>query len=320
MSECTYEAVEVNYRNLLDIVEAVCVLRERANLSEIVQYSDTATDSAEKALKMAIQLKLVKLDGTIYKPELPFARLLTNARINEKKAILKFRLMEYEPFKFFVSLILRGEDITRAALKTKTAFNITGSTTILKNSLLDLGIFSRVFIEGETGIEPLFKEEPDIINVFSSIENTINDQTQIESFVTNQLDDAVIDYIGDLKERLVSAGAKFSSEPKSCIMETADVFEDFLKKCAQDESVNISRARGFIEIGNKLRSSGKITKKHQGFIYFVGQMRNAFKHTLDSEVNKSWQVSDDLPLEVFLVTLTSINSIFFFIKRQDCIL
>ena len=320
MTSITYEAVEVNHRNLLDIVEAVNVLEDRATLPEIVQYSDIDTDSAEKALKMAIQLMLVKNDGGVYKPERPFARLLSNAKTTDKKAILKFILMQYEPFKFFFGLILRGEDITRATIKTKTVFNITGSTTILKNTFLELGSFSQVFTEADRGIEPIFKEEPEIVEVFKSIQNTLNDEVQIETYIANQLDTAVVEYLGDLKERLVTAGMKFGSEPISCIKETADVFEDFLKKIANDESVDISRARGFIEIGDRLKSDEKIATKHLGFINFVGHMRNAFTHTTDSEVNQSWQVSSDLPLEVFLVTLTAINSIFLFIRRQECIL
>ncbi len=321
MSSSNYEAVEVNHRNLLDVVEAVIVLRDRATLPEIVQYSDIDSDTAEKALKMAMQLKLVKNDGGLYKATLPFARLLSNAKANDKKAILKFLLMQYKPFKFFFGLILRGEDVTRATIKTKTVFNVTGSITILKNTLLELGSFSQVFAETERGVEPIFKEQPEILNVFKSIQNTLNDEAQIEAYVANQLDDAVVQYLGDLKEKLISAGMKFESAPISCIKETADVFEDFLKKCANDESVNITRTRGFIEIGNRLKSAGKITKKQLGFIQFVGQMRNAFKHTTDTEINnQSWDVSSDLPIEVFLVTLTAINSIFLFIRRQECIL
>jgi len=316
----SYEAVEVNHRNLLDVVEAVCVLGNGATVDEIVQYADTTTDSAEKALKMAMQLELVIFESDSYKPDLPFARLLTNARINEKKPILKFRLMEYKPFKFFTELILKGEDETRAASKTKTVFDINGSRTILKNTFLDLGTFSGIFIETEKGTEAVFKTENELITVFNSIENTINDETQIGSFVTNQLDDIVAEYIKDLTERLVSAGTKFSSAPISCVKETADVFEDFLKKLCSDENVDISRATGIIRIGDKLKSDGKVTTKHQGFIHFIGQMRNAFKHTLDTEVGRSWQASSDLGLEVFLITLTAMNSILLYVKRQDCLL
>lgn len=316
----SYEAVEVNHRNLLDVVEAVCVLN-KATVDEIVQYADTTTDSAEKALKMAMQLKLLKFKSNTYKPELPFARLLTNARINEKKPILKFRLMEYKPFKFFTELILKGEDETRAASKTKTVFNIDGSRTILKNTLLDLGTFSGIFVDTENGIEVVFKTENELINVFNSIENTINDETQIGGFIANQLDDIVVEYIKDFTERLVSAGTKFSSASISCIKETADVFEDFLKKLCSDENVDISRATGIIQIGDRLKADDKITTKHQGFIYFIGQMRNAFKHTTDTEIGgRSWHASSDLGLETFLITLTAMNSILLYLKRQDCLL
>jgi hypothetical protein len=318
MSANTYEAVEANHRNLLDVVEAVFELDKEATLEQVLEYSDISKDSAEKALKMAIQLELVKLENGKYKAELPFARLITNAKRIEKKAILKFRLMEYPPFKFFVSLILRNEDATRAASKTKTRFSISGSTTILKNTFLDLGSFARVFDETEQGITMIIKEQPEIISVFETIGNILNDETQIEGFVNNQLDDSAIEFLGDLKDRLISAGSKFPSDQIACIKETADVFEDFLKKIASDASINISDTNGLIEVGNRLKGNSKIASKHQGFINFVGQMRNAFKHTTDSEVGKSWNVSSDLSLEVFLVTLSAINSIVLYYKREEC--
>lgn len=316
----TYVAVEVNHRSLIDVIEAVCVLENRATLEEIAEYSDITKDSAEKALKMAIQLKFVKQSANLYQPVPPFARLFTNAKTNEKKAILKFRLMEYEPFKLFASLILKGEDVTRAAFKTIKVYNITGSTTILKNTFLDLGIFSRIFAETEKGFEAVFDAEPEIRSIFESIGSTLNEEAQVENFISTQLDETVFEYIGDFKSRLVTAGIEFGSNPKSCVKDTADVFEDFLKKLCSDESVDLSGATGIIEIGNKLKSAGKITKKHQGFIYFVGQMRNAFKHTTDTEINRSWRASSDLSLEIFLVALTAMNSIFLYVKRDECIL
>ena len=316
----TYEAVEVSHRSLIDVIEAVCALENRATLEKIAEYSDITKDSAGKALKMAMQLQLVKYEQNLYVPVRPFARLIADAKQNEKKAILKFKLMEHEPFKFFAMLILKGEDPTRAALKTKNVYNITGSTTILKNTFLDLGIFSRVFAETEKGVEAIFDAEPEIRSTFESIDSTLNERTQVENFIASQLDEAVSDYIKDLNKRLITAGIKFSSDPESCIKGTADVFEDFLKKICSDESVDISNATGIIQIGDKLKSAGKITTKHQGFIHFIGQMRNAFKHTRDIEIDGSWKASSDLSLEIFLVTLTAMNSIFLYVKRNECIL
>lgn len=316
----TYRVVEVNHRNLIDVIEAVYVLEDKAILDKIMEYSDITQDSANKALIMAIQLQFVKKSEDRYESVLPFARLLTNAKITEKKNILKFKLMEHEPFSFFARLILKGEDVTRAASKTKSVFSIKGSTTILKNTFLDLGIFSRIFAETDKGVEASLDSEPDIRNLFESISAILNDETQMLSFIESQLDQSVSEYIEEFKKRLIAAGIKFGSNPKICVKDASDIFEDFLKKLCSDESIDITRATGIIEVGDKLKSGGKVTSKHQGFIYFIGQMRNAFKHNTDSEIGRSWKASSELSLELFLLTLTAMNSIFLYINRNECIL
>lgn len=316
----TYEVVEVNHRNLIEVIEAVHVLEGKASLEKIAEYSDIARDSAEKALKMAIQLDFVERSANFYIPVSPFARLFTNAKRKEKKAILKFKLLEHEPLKFFASLILKGEEATKAISKTKNVFNISGSTTILKNTFLDLGVFSGIFAEPEKGTEAIFEAEPEMRTAFEYIGTVLNEEIQVESFITSQLDESVSEYIQDFKPRLVTAAIKFNSEPRACIKDTADIFEDFLKKMCADESVNISGASGIIEVGDRLKRAGKITTKHQGFIYFIGQMRNAFKHNIDSEIGRSWNVTSDLSFEIFLIALEAINSITLYIKRNECLL
>lgn len=316
----TYEVVEVNHRNLIEVIEAVHVLEDKATLEKIAEYSDITKDSTEKALKMAMQLQFVEQSANLYIQVSPFARLFTNAKRKEKKAILKFKLLEHEPFKFFASLVLKGEEATKAISKTKNVFNISGSTTILKNTFLDLGVFSGIFAEHEKATEAIFEAEPEMRSAFEYIGSVLNEEIQVESFITSQLDESVSEYIENFKRRLVTAAIKFSSEPKACIKDTADVFEDFLKQICADESVDISGASGIIEVGDRLKSAGKITTKHQGFIYFIGQMRNAFQHNIDSEIGRSWRVSSDLSVETFLITLEAINSITLYVKRNEFLL
>lgn len=317
----TYEAVEVNHRNLIEVIEAVSVLKkDKATLENIAEYCDITKDSTEKALKMAGQLRFVEQSANVYIPVPPFSRLFTNANMKEKKAILKFKLLEHEPFTFFARLVLKGEDATKAIYKTKSVFNISGSTTILKNTFLDLGGFSGIFTETEKGVEARFEAESEMRSVFESIGGVLNEEAQIGDFIESQLNEFVSEYVENLKQKLVTAAKEFSSKPKACIKDTADVFEDFLKKMCADESVDITGAGGIIEIGDRLKSAGKITTKHQGFIYFIGQMRNAFKHTTDSEIGKSWKASTDLSFGTFLITLEAINSITLYVKRKECVL
>ncbi|MHA1410477.1 MAG: hypothetical protein ACTSQY_09285 [Candidatus Odinarchaeia archaeon] len=316
----TYEAVEVNYRNLIDIIEAVYVLEDRAILENITSYADITEEIATKSLKMAIQLKFLEKRNDHYVPIIPYARLLTNAKMKGKKAILKFKLMEFQPFKFFTMAILKGENVTRAAYKTKQAFEISGSATILAHTFLDLGIFVDVFINTDSGIEAVFKSESELLTIFESIGTTINEESEVESFIGTQLDSAVSDYIDEFKSRLVTSGQIINSNPENSIKTAADVFEDFLKKIATEEGVDLTGANGIILVGDRLKTNNKITTKHLGYISFIGKIRNAFKHTTDVEINASWISSRELTFIYFLTVLAAINSIYLFIKKNEYIL
>ena len=316
----TYEAVEVNYRNLIDVIEAVYVLKEKAIIEKISAFVDITEEIASKSLKMAIQLKFLLKKNDHYEPILPYARLLSNAHMKEKKAVLKFKLIEFEPFKFFTLSILKGENVTRSAHKTKQAFNISGSATILAHTFVDLGLFSNVFNNTESGIEAVFKAESELLAIFESIGSTINDETQIESFIESQLDSSVSNYIRDYKARLVTSGQIISTEPENSIKTGADVFEDFIKKIATEESIDLTGANGIIPVGDRLKSNDKITSKHQGYISFIGKIRNAFKHTTDVEISASWVASRELTFIYFLTILAAINSIYLYIKKEEYIL
>ncbi|GAJ23490.1 unnamed protein product, partial [marine sediment metagenome] len=67
-------------------------------------------------------------------------------------------------------------------------------------------------------------------------------------------------------------------------------------------------------------SNDKITTKHQGYIAFIGKIRNAFKHTTDVEINASWISSRELTFIYFLSILAAINSIYLYIKKNQYIL
>ncbi|GAJ12883.1 unnamed protein product, partial [marine sediment metagenome] len=235
------------------------VLKDNATLENITSYADITEDIATKSLIMATQLQFLEKTNDHYEPILPYARLLSNAHIKEKKALLKFRLMEFQPFKFFTMAILRGENVTRAAYKTKQVFEISGSATILSQTFLNLGLFSDVFINTETGIEAIFKAESEFLAIFESIGTTINEETQIESFIETQLASGVSDYIRDLKSRLVTSGQIVNSNPENSIKAGADVFEDFLKKIATEEGVDLAGTNGIMQVGDRLKSNDKIT-------------------------------------------------------------
>jgi hypothetical protein len=310
------EIVEVNSRSLIDVIESIYLLRDKTTKENITSYCDISDKTAENSLLFAIELKLIQIDADKYVSISPLNRIITNAKKNDRKNIFKFLLLEYPPFLFFIEQIERNEDPTQAAIKTKTVFSMTGSATILKNSFIELGLYSKILNDTDGGYTVIHNEDTDFNLIFESITKTLMNDEQAGEYISSLFDARILDYISEYKSRLITSSSKFESDRKTSILESADIFEDYLKKITSDLGISLKKINGIIEIGNELKRNDKICNKHLGYITYIGQIRNALKHTTDTEIGRSWEISDDLPLNVFLTTIQAINSITLYVKHS----
>lgn len=305
-----YKAVEVYHKNLLNVIEAICILNSNANVENIEKYSDITENATKDAIHLAEKMDLIELNGTVYQPKNSYSNLLSNASHADKKNILKFILYEHEPFYYFAKLIKNGENATRAAHKTQQVFGIIGSQAIVMNTFVELGKFSNIFNEDDAGnISVNLNMEPEIKTIFESIHATLEDRAQIDIFIENYLDPEALKFIEDYKERLIQTALNFVANPKHAIRDLGDIFEDFIKKVCSDRTIDYSGTSGISSVGALLATNNLVKTKHRGYFEFLTHMRNAATHNRDAEIDGSWDMTSDTSFNVFLVILSAINSI-----------
>jgi hypothetical protein len=87
--------------------------------------------------------------------------------------------------------------------------------------------------------------------------------------------------------------------------------ENFLVKVAADQNpaISLAGATGIITKADKLRAGKAIAAKHLGFFQYIGNIRNAADHGIDTDINAQWSLSPDTVRQSVLVCLACIRSV-----------
>ena len=140
-------------------------------------------------------------------------------------------------------------------------------------------------------------------------------EQNIREYILESLGNEAYHFIeGQVRDNLIEAMMLYVNQNSvdRVILQSANTFEDFLRKVGDVRGIDLSSAHGIVQIGQSLRTYNVISAKHLGIIQMIGQIRNASDHGGDpNEGNRRWVVSRTaahLMLSAMLVSIKSIVS------------
>lgn len=306
-----YNIVLTTAEDIVAVVDAVVARGKSASVEYIAKFTEIATgDQVDKAIHMAVELGMLIFDGTsgTYTVKSYLAeRLVTAASDDQKAAIMRLILEQYEPYKAFKTRYGFIHSIDAACRQAKTLCSIEGNERDIKNTLISIATYAKALKSEGANLYSFVEEDHTLSLVEASLAESAISEKLLREFFGDNLYNKV--NLTTVIEPLAEAFQKSKADvpdTRAVIVYSANAFESFLDDFALTKGVSLSGQNGIIQKRNAL--AAVISKKHKGMIEYIGQVRNAADHGADNDENgQMWTVTRDTALLYPCVVATVIK-------------
>ncbi len=315
----SFEIYRTTAEHVIGATDAALQLPEGVNQDIISSFLDIPSDSASNAILMAEQLFLLsKNQAGLFTTSSPCAMYLCTSIKENKAAILRFVLEQYEPFKTFkFRLEISTGVVAEAATKTRASHYISAHRDVLAATFIDLGTYSNSLTHQGAGLYLGSSfEEKEYLKILDKV---IQERESTEAHIRRRIGNVASEWIDNqnVLQNLITAYQKASNareDSRAPIVHAANAFESFLAQMANHFNVNLQGATGINAIIDKLASDHKITKKHKFIAKYLGHVRNATDHGIDQDIGTQWKISENSAIEYVHITQTLIVAIVSYIN------
>ncbi len=280
------------------VTEAVVVSRPTATVDFIIEFTQLRQQNAENALKLAEDIGLISHDSGTYSVSSFLSQYLVTSDQSIKPNVLRLLLENYEPFTAFRDRLATTQDASTAAHQTKTIFDLDSHQDDIRDTLLSLGTFAQA-IESKGGGQyaiPHRSVQDLVIRIRPSSESLADCRIKIREQLGDELADSIqqdtVIYV--LAEGLRHATQGLSRE---AILQTGNAVENYLLWYGNEKGVDLSTRHGINARIDTLSDANHIPTKHKFIGKYLGHLRNAADHGIDSDTGEAWEFRPELGLE-----------------------
>lgn len=293
----SFNIVLTTAEDIVAVVDAVCAKAGNADKDFIAQFTGIATDDqVQKATHMAMELHLLKYNGAdgTYSTDLFLANKLVTAKNDEQKAaVMKIILEEYEPYKVFKIRYECTDSIELACRQMKIMFGMTSNERDIKNTIVSVATYAKALKSEGANLYSFTNQMNDIKLLGETYQDLFANAIALKKFFGDSLI-CRIDKV-NVQEPLAEAIQKTKADiidTKSVVVYAANAFESFLNDYAFEKNISLHGKNGILQKRDAL--TAVLSKKHRGMIDYIGQIRNAADHGADNDENgQMWSVSNE---------------------------
>ncbi|MFG3818726.1 hypothetical protein [Limnothrix redekei] len=163
-----------------------------------------------------------------------------------------------------------------------------------------------------------------------SFSNELLDDVAVRLYLNNILGDEVFQWLthSELQE-LVAAILTYRSNPRSAIECSGRAYEDILRRLSVEigsiDAKKIAGKSGISELANGIlyayrddagTSLSFIHTKQRDISQAIGSVRNMAGHSLEAKSMERWELSSTAAIGKILITISSIRSLYHYIKQR----
>lgn len=314
----SFNIVQTTAEDILGVIDAILAKPVACTKEFICEFADISAFQAENALSMSEEMGLIEFDAntSFYSSNSYLARLLVSARNSENKAaILRLVLEQYEPYTFFKMRFAYTGSLDTAAKQVKSLYNMNSGYKDIKNTFINIATYAKAMINDGAGSYKLNEDDVTYIEILDLV---IKFKSNDTSALQQQLGPDIYNYLDkqNVFAPLSDAYSKIQTndpELKPIILYAGNAFESFLQQIADDNSISLSGKSGIISKSDAL--SSLLSKKHRGMINYIGQVRNAADHGTDpDEDGKTWSISHDTALMYPILIVSVMKDIYYYLN------
>lgn len=306
-----YEIYQTSAENVIAATDAALQKPEGVDATLVSAFIDTTQTYAHDALQMARELSFLKEPQTgLFMPDAKCGLYLCTSLRENKAAILRYMLEQYEPYRTFKSRLELTGVVGEAATQTKALHSIGAHRQIISATFTDLGTYAQSLISEGGGLYRPKHDDPKTYLII--LDRVIQDRETATLEVRNRLGEEAVNWIDapNVLENLITAyqrAGDAAQDPRAPIVHAGNAVESFLSQLATHHSVNVQNAHGINAKADVLARANHLLEKHKFMIKYLGHVRNAADHGIDAAIGTQWDVSPKTAVEYVHVAQTVIS-------------
>lgn len=315
-----YEILPTTAEQIISATDAV-LLKNGCDAQFVSSFLDIPEDVSGNALIMAQQIGLVNFDNTtnLFHSVSPFATYLVTCNDKQKAIVIRLLIEQYEPYKFFKERLWVTGLADVASEQVKICYALTSHRDVIKNTIISLGTFAQSLISEGAGLYRVAEVDRSEVNFLLKFDEIISQREKAEIIVRKLINKDALSFI-DQEETLnpiITAYHKLhecKTDSRSPILYAGNAFESFLIKYSNHYHIDLTGKTGINSKIDKIANDGKMTTKHKFIGKYIGHIRNSCDHGVDTEINQSWNISEQTSHEYVHIVITCINNLANYLK------
>lgn len=284
---------------LVAAVDAVYSLGSEAKLEVIADFIDVTPNRVESILNLAVAMGLLSLcsNVNVYVTS-KISRLLVTASPEQRPAVLRMFLEEFQVFDVFRSRMVLDGTTDAAIRRTKTILKLSEHHGEISQTLISLGTYCGALnrIDGSTDYV-VHREIP--MQFIGLISQAIEDRSNAESLVIKRIGSQG-DWFIECHESVIvplTAAVVHASRGESdqAVFRAGNALDSFLQAWAKRTfGSKTLTGTGIGSYVNEIAQwdASKMPKKVKAMGFFLSNLRNAADHGTDSEIGEEWSFCD----------------------------
>lgn len=323
MEDYSLHARTVTPESVVDLVIGLANSPRPLSTEDMVDLVDKGERYTRAVIHLCEELGIVSKVGQNYVVSSDVKEEARKISPDKGFVLLNEYLLQYEPFMTFVSFLNKGYDSERSAKSVSTLYDMETDPEIVRAQFINLGQYAEILSDAESPL-PTVEVESLPTAYVENLQDALNSEAKTRLFVHERLGEEVVAYAdAESMEKIQDALIRFRNSPDTAIVESVVAAENITRELANDEgsaSTDYSSANGIGHVAQIMSGDGIILKRHLHGANYLGSMRIPGSHGKAKETLESWEVDEDVAIEVILSTMDYIRSLYWYVKHQRQIL
>lgn len=299
-----------------------------ANLDSLARYTGKSKPYVKSAIDTACLLGMIdsKDDGCFVAVK-ECSESLTDSPSEELKiAVFRKWLQAWEPFILFLRHLALGDTSEVSARRLSSFYSFNKEVQAI-SELLSRWAKTCGLIDAKDYL--IVKEfELEVKELNDDFSEDLLDDVRARLYLNKVFGDEVFKWLthGELEE-LVTALLSYRTNPRSAIECSGRAYEDFLRRLSVEIEVidnkKIATKSGISELANNIlyayrddsgATQSFIHTKQRDISQAIGSIRNMAGHGIEAKSMERWELSSTAAIGKILTTISSMKSLFYYIK------
>lgn len=286
-------------------------------------FPDLSEKYTTFSINMAIQLKLIHVNDSMYRANESYRTDLSSASVTDLPIIFRRALQSYPPFILFVSLISKGYSPEISSQILRGALDVSTSDTVISKAFRNWGLKSSLIIKKDNQLTTSIGEKGLSHEYIKSLIKALDNDMTAKVFIIDILGNEIFGYLSKIEvdiTQIASSLLDYEKDPKQSLKKATDVLETFIHKYGSDNNIDVKGLTGINALVNNLFDKNLILKNHKNIGNGIGGLRNITGHGVDKDTQEEWEVTKQSALSGILLVPIFIKSLYLFLKQNHQIM